>query len=146
MTKSERLKPVAHLAEAKERDAARQLGHCQRIIARREHRLEELLNFRTEYQQRLQDEGNRGIDARTLQDFRAFIQKLDTAIAQQRGLIQAAVGDYELCKKNWTVTRSRSKALENVVDRYRQQEQSDADRREQRDADERSQRNYLDTD
>ncbi len=146
MIKSKRLKPVVHLAEARERDAARELGQCQRMILQREHRLQELLNFRSEYQQRLQDEGSRGINAGAMQDFRAFIQKLDMAIIQQRGMIQTAVSDYELSKQNWTATRSRSRALGNVVDRYRQQEQHDADRREQRDADERSQRNYLDTD
>lgn len=146
MIKSERLKPVVHLAEARERDAARQLGQCQQMIHQREHRLEELLNFRREYQQRLQDEGNRGIDARTMQEYRAFIQKLDMAIVQQRGMIQTAVSDYESSKQAWTATRSRSRALGNVVDRYRQQERHDADRREQREVDERSQRNYQDTD
>ena len=69
MTRSKRIRPVVEIAENRERDAARQLGVSRQSVAEQERRLEELLQYREEYNQRLTGEGSNRMGARKLQEY-----------------------------------------------------------------------------
>lgn len=139
MTKSERLKPVARVAESKERDAAKALGDRQRALSEREAALSELLSYRDEYRRRFQQAGSEGLNGSRLQDYRSFLNRLDGAILQQRELIETARRAYEQQKRVWHEKWNRTKVLDKVVDRYREQEARLETRREQSEHDERAQ-------
>lgn len=140
MTKSERFTPVTKLAESKERDAARGLKEAQDILYERETRLSELLGYLSEYRQRLQHAGSRGIDAGQMHDYQAFIVKLEAAIAHQRRLVDVATQELDKTKRQWIATRHTFMALGKVVEGYRQEERRRVDLNEQDESDERSQR------
>jgi len=139
MTKSERLKPVVRVAESRERDAAKALGDCQRVLSEREVSLSELLSYRDEYRRRFQEAGSGGLNGSSLQDYRSFLNRLDGAIRQQRHLTEAARCAYEQQKRIWHEKWNRTKVLDKVVDRYRQQEAHMEARREQGEHDDRAQ-------
>ncbi len=139
MTRSERLAPVSKVAEKRERDAVKVMSDCQRAVDEHEKRLIELNNYRDEYSKRMQAAGREGIDPSKLNDYITFIRKLDDAIAFQKKEIEKSKRIYELKKSEWMALRTRSQALDKVVDKYKQEEQQVKDRREQKESDERAQ-------
>ena len=139
MTRSEKLKPAARVAETRERDAARLLGASQRYIAELEGKLEELYRYRDEYAERLRRADTR-LDANQLADFRAFLTRLNEAIAYQESRVREARVEHEKTRGRWVFTRRKVDALGKVLARCAEEERHDADRREQRDSDDRSQR------
>jgi flagellar FliJ protein len=140
VTRSKRLKPVAEIAQSRERDAAVALARYRQIRDERERRLKELQDYRQEYIRRFQDAGSQGIDVGQLQGYRVFLERLEETVQQQEGLLAAARRDYEERRQAWVALRGRAEALDKVVARHRDQELRDADRREQGESDDRSQR------
>jgi flagellar FliJ protein len=142
MTKSERLKPLVKVAESKEKNAAKELGECVRIVQERQQRLDQLKQYRQEYAVRFQQEGASGISAQKMNDYRAFIVRLDAGIKEQERLVIEAQRLLEDKKSFWHSKRSRTKALDNAVSRYRTDELRAVERREQRESDERAMHDY----
>lgn len=140
MTKSQRLKPITEIAESHEQDAARSMGERQQYLAGQYARLEEIKAYRAEYVQRMQEAGACGIEAGQMQDYTTFIRRLDEAIVYQYKQISAAEQHLDMSKSNWQALHSRSEALNKVVDRLRDEERRQDDRREQKETDDRSQR------
>jgi flagellar FliJ protein len=140
MTRSKRLKPVAQFADSRQQDAAVALANYRRVYDEHENRLNELRGYRAEYLERFHAAGAAGMDAMQLQEYRAFIDRLDKAVAQQEAVVQAARQEYEQKKQAWLELRGRAKALDGVVVRYQEQEQQARERREQHESDERAQR------
>ncbi len=139
MTKSKRLKPVAKIAENKERDAARMLGDCQRVLKEHEARLEELITYRQEYTEHFQQLGKEGLPAGKAHEYRAFLHQLNLSIENQRERVESTQQELEEKKRYWTTVRSRAKALEKVVSNHIQQETRLEARKEQRESDEQAQ-------
>jgi flagellar FliJ protein len=137
--RSKRLKPVVKLAASKERDAAVLLAECQRRRNEQLQRLDDLITYRQEYLQRLQTAGSEGMEASQFQDYRLFLERLDTAVRQQRELVAEMEADFEKKKGDWFHKRGKTKVLESVVSRYRQEETRQQARREQDEADDRAQ-------
>lgn len=143
MNRSKRLQPVAQYADSRQRDAAAVLAAYRRVCDEQEKRLNELRGYRAEYVERFHAAGAAGIDAAQLLDYRAFIERLDKALAQQEQVANAARHEYEEKKRAWFALRGRAKALDHVVSHYRDQEQRERERREQHESDERAQRHSL---
>jgi flagellar FliJ protein len=139
MTRSERLAPVSQVAEKRERDAVKVMSDCQRAVDEHEKRLNELYEYRDEYSKRMQAAGRQGIDPSKLNDYNTFIRKLDDAIAFQKKEIETSKRIYEAKKSEWMALRTRSQALDKVVDKYKKEEQQVKDRREQKESDDRAQ-------
>ena len=93
-----------------------------------------------QYTRAFEISGGNGLDATRLQDYRAFLARLGQAIAQQEALIAECCSQHEQTRQQWIDTRSHSQAIDKVVDRFRQDEQRQADRREQQEQDERARR------
>jgi len=147
MNKSQRLKPVSDIAVAKERDAARHMGQQQRILAEHENKLIELINYRSEYVEKMVSAGSAGIGAGQMQDYTHFIRRLDEAIVYQKNQIGLAKRQLEVKQREWQAMHTRSEALNKVVHRYKTVETREQDKREQNESDERAQRTrpmYLD--
>lgn len=140
MNKSQRLKPVTEIANANERDAARHMGQQQNVLQQHKDKLDELINYRSEYVEKMVTAGSAGIGAGQMQDYTRFIRRLDEAIIFQRGQIELANRQLEVKQREWQATHTRSEALNKVVDRYRTAEIREQDKREQNENDERAQR------
>ncbi|MCP1726440.1 flagellar FliJ protein [Natronospira proteinivora] len=133
--RSERLKPVRKLADKGQQDASRELGHSQQALSEQEARLEQLENYREEYRQMFEGEGDRAIDPRRLRDERAFLSRLDEVIRQQQQVVENNMAEYERQREGWLQARTRVNALDRVSDRYRSHEARESDKQEQREMD-----------
>lgn len=140
MTRSKRMTPVAKIADNKERLAAKQFGKSQQVLKDHEARLEELIRYRDEYNQRFQELGSNGLEAQKVHEYRIFLNRLNDAVNHQRENVRQATEASIEYKESWMQTRSRAKALEKVVERYQSQEEQEQERQEQKESDERASR------
>jgi flagellar protein FliJ len=136
MTRSERLKPIQRLNESREKDAAKALGHSVQSLQQHEQRLSELQQYRDEYDRQIQELGQNGVIASRLQQMQTFLHNLNTAIAQQQGIVEQARRQQEQKRHSWQRAHSKSQVMDNVADRYRRDEQYQANKRDQKENDE----------
>jgi flagellar FliJ protein len=132
------MQSVAEIAKNRERDAARVLGQKRQHLEQQRQRLDELVSYREEYARRFQSQGGVGLDARRLHEYRAFLQKLNLAIVQQRDRINHVVGECNIYQESWMNSRVHSKAMDKVVDRCRHDEIKKREQQEQKELDERA--------
>ena len=138
--RSKRFRPIVKHAQRLERDAAKALGDAQRQVMDAEQRLDQLRNYRHEYTERFAHRGNHGLRSEQMMDYQAFLEKLNTAIAQQQQNIVKSQHALQQCRQYWFAQRGRSKLLDNVLARYVDSEIQQASKREQRETDDRSKR------
>ena len=139
MKRSQRFEPVVKVAENREQEAARLLGDAQTALTEAQQRLAELEGYREEYIKRFHVTGSVGMSAAQMLDYRAFLVKLDQAIAAQGTVVEQADNLVERQRQEWFTRRGKVKMLDTVVARYQADEQRDANRKEQGDQDERAQ-------
>ena len=140
MKKSKRFQSVIKVASAHERQAATALGDAQASLESQVARLEELLRYQEEYQLQFQRAGSLGVEARRIQDYRLFLDKLRQAIRQQQNMVEAAQRLVEERKQQWFRSRGKLKTYGNVMERFQTEERRQEDKREQKETDERAQR------
>ena len=140
MTKSKRMQPVAKVAEQRERQAAVEMAEFRRFLDAQQTRLDELNNYRNDYARTFEQAGSGGMDAARMADYRRILARLNDAIVYQEQRLASLHNDYEQVRRRWTDTRTRAAALDKVMERYREEERREGDRREQGESDERAQR------
>jgi len=140
VTKSKRIKSIADIAKNRELSAAQVLGQKRQFLQQQRGRLDELITYRQEYSHRFETSGNEGFNARQLNEFRTFFNKLNQAIVQQRDLISHLDKECHVCQENWMSKRVNSQAIGKVVEKYQHREICEQEKREQLDLDERAQR------
>lgn len=140
MVQSKRLKPVHRVAESKEQTAAKELGDSKRYVNAQEERLEELRRYHDEYLERFHSAAKMGMSALQLQEYRAFLSKLERAIREQETIIEDGLNVHKFKKNSWKQKHVRTQVLGKVIDRYKKAEVKDQDKREQKESDDRNQR------
>ncbi|MES9857827.1 MAG: flagellar export protein FliJ [Sedimenticola sp.] len=140
MVSSKRFKPVQRVAESREKKAAHEFGESQRLMRAEEERLGELRRYHQEYLERFETTARGGISASQMQEYRAFIAKLDQAINQQEQVVEESHQQFVIRKESWKMKHVRTKVLEKTVDRMRQTERRTINLREQKEQDEHSRR------
>ena len=95
MTRSKRMDPVLRVAEHRERNAARLLGESRQRLEQQRQRLQELLDYREEYSRRFQQTGSGGMDMKQLHEYRAFLGRLNDAVAHQHKTVAKAEAEVE---------------------------------------------------
>ena len=140
MSPSKRFKPVQRVAQSREQKAARELGNSQRRAKDQEGRLEELKDYHQEYLERFQNAARSGISASQLQEYRAFISKLELAIREQERIVSSSHDECSSRKQVWQQKHTRTEALGKVMGRFQSEERKDSDNREQRETDDHNQR------
>ncbi|MCW8848070.1 MAG: flagellar export protein FliJ [Sedimenticola sp.] len=140
MVPSKRFQPVKRVAESRESDAARELGHSQKRMRDQEAKLEDLKRYHQEYLERFETTARQGMSASQMQEYRVFLEKLDTAIREQEKVVLASKSECVTRKEQWQQKRVRTQALGKVMDRFKSAELKVQEKREQDEADERSQR------
>lgn len=140
MSPSKRLSPVQRVAQSREQKAARHMGESHKSLLAEEAKLLQLRQYHEEYLTRFEAAARKGLSSSQLQEYRAFLDKLDEAIGQQERVVAARKNDHSSKKDSWRETHTRTQALDKVMRRYQQQERKNADRQEQKESDDRSQR------
>jgi len=137
MKRSKRIQPLKNLASRHEQQAARVLGQSRSQLGQKQSRLQELFAYREEYQQRFRREAENGIAGSQLQAYQTFMQQLDEAIRQQRVQVEQAEQACNTVATQWRETHVRTQALDKTIQRFRAQENQQAEKRIQREADDR---------
>ena len=143
MTRSERMSTVHGFASEKANRIARDFAEARDDLELQKQRLEQLINFRQDYQSQLSDVGAKGMGAFRLRDYNAFISRIDAAIEEQRERVYRAEQYAETKRREWLAQQTHATAIEKVVDRYRDQERREVERQEQRDTDELAQQRHA---
>ncbi len=140
MSPSKRLKPVQKVAASRERNAARTMGQARQHLAQEEAKLLQLKLYHQEYLERFNAVAAQGMSVTQLQEYRAFLAKLDAAIKQQEKVVAASMANHTTQKDNWKQKHTRTQALGKVVERYRREELKAENRSEQKENDEHNTR------
>ncbi len=138
--RSGRLQPVAKLAEDKQQRAIRKLGESRQNLRQQQQQLQELMSYRIEYMEQLQDSARNGIKSAQLRHYQSFVSKLSEAIEQQQKVVLVAEQSVENALDNWIHARNRVKIIGSVISICHEEELQEELRSEQKETDERAQR------
>lgn len=138
----DKLDKVALLARSQESKAASSLQRSQQVLDASSARLAQLETFRKEYEERLAQMSESGIDARQLADYRRFLANLNDAIRRQGDEVSRGEGEVR-ASRDFFVDRSlRRSSVDELISRGRAHEAREDDRREQRRTDESTMARY----
>jgi flagellar FliJ protein len=132
--------PVQRVLGQNEQQRARDLGESQQRLAAAEKKLQDLHEYRQDYERSFNERARAGQPVTALRDFQVFLARLDQAIEQQRQIVEASRGDVAGHTTRWQSAARQVKAVDSVVGRWQDEERRAGDRREQKDTDERAQR------
>jgi len=139
MMRSKRFEPIRDIASTSATDLSRAMGEAGRRVSELERQLEQLKTYRDEYvRNSTEDRGT--MDAVKLQNYRSFLGRLGEALRQQQTLLDHARANFENRRLEWSAKRIEAESLGRVIDRFRGEEQRDAERREQREGDDAAMR------
>jgi flagellar protein FliJ len=139
-SRAARLAPVVEMAEKAERTAAQRLGHFQGQVRLAEAKLQELEQFRMNYQQQWIANGTHGVSGQWLMNYQRFLSQLETAVGQQRKSLAWHQNNLNNARDTWQKAYARVEGLRKLVMRYMAEARTLEDKREQRLLDELSQR------
>jgi flagellar FliJ protein len=143
MMKSKRFEPIHEIASSSAKDLSRAMADAGRKVTDLERQLEQLNTYRDEYVRNSQTNG--AMDAVKLQNYRSFLDRLGEALNQHQKSLENARMEFEKRRALWSEKRVEAESLNRVVDRFRREERSAADRREQREGDDAAMRLMLAT-
>lgn len=142
MMKSKRFEPIQEIASSSAKDLSRPMAEAANKVAELEKQLQQLQKYRDEYV-RNSTQADGSMDAVRLQNYRSFLDRLGDAMRQHGKNLEAARTEFEKRRAHWSEKRAEAESLSRVVDRFRKEEQHNADRREQRDGDDAAVRALL---
>ncbi|WP_430391045.1 flagellar export protein FliJ [Dyella sp. 20L07] len=133
-SRANRLQPAADLARERQETAMQKLADQQQRVAKAEQQLVELQRYRQEYA-----DTPGGVSVTALLNRRQFVERIDQVITQQTTEVARLHRQLDHIRGLWRDAHAREKALDSVIDRYREQERKTEERREQSEIDERMQ-------
>lgn len=132
--RSKKIGKVANLAAAEERRLGEMAGRARRHLQEQLDRLGELNAFRHNYEKKAC--GHATLRAAHWQDYRAFLQRLDTAVKAQQQIVRDSERSLEIHRQRWIAKRQRLESLQRVLEKYQADERLQEARREQKQLDE----------
>ena len=140
MTQPKPLTTLIGLAQDDVDAAAQRLGRLTRERDEVKQQLDALIAYRDEYHARFTESARSGMAAGNVRNFQAFIDTLDTAIAQQQRLHEQALARLEAAKPEWRRQKQKLGSYEVLQARGDAADARESARREQRDTDEHAAR------
>ena len=131
--RSRRMQPIARHAEQVQQQTVQVYVSAQQAVVDAQLQLEQLLEYRIEYSGR---RTSNGMSIQQLRDYQHFLSKLNISIEQAHQQLELKKRSCEKHRQAWLKTRTRTKALDSVIEKYRQQERIIAVRIEQKEQDE----------
>ncbi len=136
MTKPFSLQPLVKLAEHRNNTAARRLGQLNKQQQGAQQNLNTLLEYRRDYQARLQESARNGMNPSDLRNFQQFINRLDEAIGQQTRLVEQSKALTETGRNEFDTTRRKLKSFSTLQQRHTDEERKMAEKSAQKVLDE----------
>lgn len=130
------MQSLLDLAQERVEDATQQLAMLKQRWHSQEEKLEQLRGFQVEYQQRLVATLQAGVDILRVQDFQAFLKKLEIAIRQQTLEVNRAKFEWEKGQVIWMEAQRKLKTFDILKQRHERGEAYKEGRLEQREMDE----------
>jgi len=143
MNRLKRLVPIMELAETKEKQAAHDFGLSRQKLDEAREGLSSLRSFRENYSARFHQSGSKGLGVQQLSEYRAFLNRINGAIAEQEKVIQSRESDVQVRKAAWENTHRYVLGLQKIIDRLRADESRHVRQREQVELDERAGRRFM---
>lgn len=137
---SKRLLAIQRLIEKKERDAAARFAARRQARDRARARLEELDGYHRDYLERYRMAILQGGASARLREYRAFIDRLEQAITEQRRILAHEDEHCSQAKQAWSEQHTQVQAVGKVIERKQADEHREEGRREQRLIDDRGPR------
>jgi flagellar FliJ protein len=136
MTKPFPMQTLVDLAQQKHEAATRRFGQINQQQQAAQIKLDSLLQFRKEYQARLQQAVEHGMSQSELSNFQGFMQRLDEAIAQQSAANEHALNSVQAGRDEMKETQRKMKSFDTLAQRHHNNERKKAEKTEQRQQDE----------
>lgn len=128
--RSQKLQKFVALASSEERHCGYAAGKSRQQLEEQLARLGDLNAYRAGYAHK--SEGVDNINSAHWKDYQDFLSRLDHAVRSQQQVVKDLEQNFESHRRRWLAKRQRLESLERVLDRYRHEEQADAELREQR--------------
>ncbi|MEW6313680.1 MAG: flagellar export protein FliJ [Pseudomonadota bacterium] len=135
MAKKFPLQSLLDLSQNRTDAAAKKLSSLKVRWQEAEDKLNQLEQYRAEYQERLRLALQRGIGAAEWRDFQAFLSKLELAIRQQAEESQRCKRAWENGQKDWLSESGKFKAFDTLAQRHHEVESKREAQIEQREHD-----------
>lgn len=139
MKKSERLSPLLKLEKNREQERVKALGDARSMVAVQMEKLQQLVDYRGEYEATVTQQGQQGISAIRLQGYHQFLNRLTAAITQQEEQVELARRQETAAKDGWFAQRGAVKRMDTLIERNVTEERREEDKREQKTLDEQAQ-------
>ncbi len=136
MSKPFSLQPLMKLAQHRNDSATRRLGQLNKQQQGAQQNLDTLLEYRKDYQARLQEAARNGMSPADLRNFQQFINKLDEAIGQQLKLVEQSKASTQAGRNEFDATRCKLKSFDTLQQRHIEEQKKIAERSEQKALDE----------
>ncbi|NND67651.1 MAG: flagellar export protein FliJ [Halioglobus sp.] len=131
--KDDKMNKVAAVAKIEAHKSGQQFSDSQKSHSEKVAQLEQLVQFKADYERTLTAKGSEGMGARQFQDYRLFLTRLNEAIAQQTAELQGSEASLSAVREEWVSKTQRNQALDQLVEdrhkeRVRAQEKNDQKR------------------
>lgn len=136
MAKPFSLQSVMNLAQHQNDSATRKLGQLNKQQLSAQQQLETLRQYRRDYQARLQESAQGGMDPAELRNFQEFINKLDEAIVQQCQAVEQSKVSTQAGRGEFDATRRKLKSFDTLQQRHIEEQKKAAEKSEQKSLDE----------
>ena len=136
MVKKFSLQPLVHLAQQQNEAATRKFGQLNQQQQAAQAKLDTLLQYRKDYQARLQQAEQNGMNQAELRNFQNFILRLDEAIVQQRNKNEQAQSMLQIGRIELQEAQRKMKSFDTLKKRHIENEMKLAAKLEQRQQDE----------
>lgn len=135
MVRSKRLKVVVDLAKRTEDAAAQKLTDARRVLDGEIQRLRDLEDYYDQYE-RSQQQLRTDVQATDIEKIRLFLQQLATAKQAQKYQVENVNNSVKTAMNEWQECHLKHKLLREMVERYKNEEQVQLNKREQKILDE----------
>lgn len=138
--RAQRLSPVIDMAQTTEREALGKLRQYQAALQHAQQQLQNLQQYRDDYQQQWINKGQTGVSGQWLMNYQRFLSQLEVAIEQQQKSLAWHENNVSVSQAAWQQAYARLEGLRKLVQRYLEEAQKTADKQEQKLLDEMAQR------
>lgn len=128
--RSKKISKIVSLASAEEKRFGAATGRSRRNLEEQMARLGELNAYRHGYAELSQSAG--GVNSAHWKDYQSFMRRLDQAVKSQQQIVKDSEQNLETHRRRWLAKRQRLESLQRVLDSYRAEETSHAERLQQR--------------
>ena len=140
MTKPFSLQTLMKLAQHQNDSATSRLGKLNRQQQGAQQSLDTLLEYRKDYQTRLQEAARNGMNPSDLRNFQQFINKLDDAISQQLKLVEQSKASTQAGRNEFDTARRKLRSFDMLQQRHIEEQKKITEKSEQKTLDEHTSR------